>query len=482
MNESSGAFFDPASFDRLTGGDAAFLDVESELTRMAVAACLVFEAAPSRLEDGRLDLDGIRARVARRLEEMPRYRQRLATSPLERRPIWVADEHFDLDRHIRHHVLSTGRLAELRSFCADQAASAFDRDHPLWQLWVIENLEDDRFAILIKAHHCMVDGIAGIELLRSMLDVEAGPLEDRIHHHRRRRTPSRIELAWLEAIERAKANARLVRDSFGALREPGELIREAGDLGRGLWYAQRYELHAASDTPLNHPASGDRSCAWLDLEISRIDEIRKAKGGTLNDVVVATLSLALDRLLEARGIPRRELLEMDLRVTCPVNTRSRGHRSEAANQIALLVVPLPTGESDPLVVLDRVRESLAEAKDSHMVEVLEAILRLADWLPRRFARGLVHYALKVRSANLVVTNIPGPRGPLHLGRSRLLAAYPIVPLMPGHALCVAVLSQAGTLHWGLNADRQAVRDLADWPGAIEEAFERLHAAATGSGD
>ena len=169
---------------------------------------------------------------------------------------------------------------------------------------------------------------------------------------------------------------------------------------------------------------------------------------------------------------------MDFRVTCPVNTRPRGLRSEAANQISTLVAPLPVGEAEPLTVLDRTREALAQAKDSHMADALESVLHLVDWLPRVVSRKLVRHVLKVRTANIVVTNVPGPPAPLYLMESRLLAAYPIVPLMPGHAVCVAVLSYAGRLHWGLNADSQALEHMEDWGPAIVEAFETLHAAAT----
>lgn len=480
MSITSQGSFRGAEFDRLTGGDALFLDVESGLTRMFVAVCLLFEAGPSNLENGRLDFERIRSRVGARLADIPRYRRRLSVSPLERRPIWLDDPEFDLDRHVRHRELpGHGAMHQLETLCADLAARDLDRDHPLWELWVIEGVEEGRFAVLMKAHHSMVDGIAGMQLLQSVLDVEPKDAELSEAHWAPNRVPHVIELAALELADRVRAMARLASDAWTAFGRPRELIDDAKMLAKGFRHAERFELHPASDSPLNHPVSADRRIGWWDVELTRIEEIRRAKGGTLNDVVVATLALALGRVLEERGFPAGELRDMDLRVTCPVNTRPRGRPSEAANQISLLVAPLPVGEDDPLVVLDRVRESLAVAKDSNMVVAVHSILRLADWMPRFVSRELVRYALKVRSANVVVTNIPGPPLPLFLLKSRLLAAYPIVPLMPGHSLCVAVLSYAGRLHWGLNADWQAVADLEDWSRAIEEAFERLHSASVG---
>lgn len=469
---------DPSSFDRLPGGDALFLDVESDWTRMFVAVCLLFEAAPLRRGDGSLDFDRIRRRVASRLESSPRYRQRLERSPLEGRPIWVDDAGFDLDRHVHFHSLASGgRMHQLETFCGERAAEDLDRSHPLWQLWVIDGVRGDRVALLMKAHHCMVDGIAGMQLLESVLDVEPTEESDPVGHWQPSPTPGRLGLALLEASERWSATRRLVSDARAELRRPGELALRATELARGLWHAQRFETHPASDSPLNHPASADRRCAWSELDLERVEAIRRAKGGTVNDVVVAAVCLALGRMLVDRGFSRESLQERDFRVACPVDTRSSGGDRTAANQISLMVAPIPVGEPDPLRVLDAVREALAEAKDSQMVGALETVLGVSEWIPKPLARGLVRLALAARSANLVVTNVPGPPVPLYLLGSRLLAAYPIVPLMPGHSLCVAVLSYAGRLHWGLNADWQAIPELADWIRALEESFEALHEAA-----
>jgi WS/DGAT/MGAT family acyltransferase len=466
-------------YERLGNEDAVFLDVESPRNDMNVGVCLVFEAGPWVREDAGIDFDRLCTYIESRLEENHRYRQRLATTPIEGRWIWVDDEDFEISNHVRRVRLpEPGRTEQLQTLCAELIPPQLSRDRPLWEFWVIEGLESGELALLAKAHHCMVDGVAGMQLLLSLLTTEPTDAFDPPWPWTPLGTPGPLRLALSDGTRHVESLFGLVRRSASALLDPRPLVGASRELRQGFADLGRVEVHPVSDTPLNQPRGPGRVVEWRSFDIARIDEIRAARGGTLNDVVIATVTIALGILFEAWGIDRAEQRNLEIRIACPINRRPAGRRVATGNRISLLVARVPVGERDPLRILDEVRETMAEAKRSHMADAVDSIVALGDWMPRPMSRALTRMALQARSTSLVVTNVPGPPVPLYLLKSRLLRVHPIVPLLPGQALGVAVLSYAGRLQLGFNADRRAFRDLPLWASAMEQAFEALHADAT----
>lgn len=470
--------------ERLRPGDVLFLDAESDRNAMQIGVCLVFEGAPIS-GSGRLapDPDALTGLLEARLRPLPRARQRLASTPIEGRPVWIHDRDFDLRRHLRYARLETdGDDAALRDRCAEFLSEPLDLAHPLWMILVLEGLADDRFALVVKAHHCLADGVAGIEILRALL----GPSPQASHALRstapREAAPSGLERILAEAIDRVGDLSALGRQALDAARRPREFAEQLVDrsISRSIGFLRILELSRtpASPTVLDVAVGTKRSLEWIETDLARIREIQRRRGGTVNDIVVGTLAIALGRHLDASGIPREEQASMVVRVAIPVNRRAPRERGPIGNQIALIFAALPIAEIDPLVALDKTRVVLAAAKASHTSDALDLVLELAAWTPRRLTRALTRLAAtRLRPANLVVTNVPGPAQPLELLGAPLLAAYPIVPLMPGHALTIAVLSYAGRLFWTFHADPDAIPDLKSWSMAVQRAFEDLHEAA-----
>jgi WS/DGAT/MGAT family acyltransferase len=469
------------SYERLRNADVLFLDAESDGNAMQIGLCMIFAQAPgpgsARCAP---DPDRLLGFVESRLDCHPRYRQKLAKTPIDRWPVWISDLDFDLRRHVRYERFGPGsNEMSLRDRSAAFLAEPMDLDHPLWAILVLEGFAKDRFALVVKAHHCMADGIEGVELLHAMLDVEARSDFLRTPLRRLEESPSWGSLALSNGLERARAFMDLARGTLAAARRPAEVIdRFVGD-SLGLLHFLELARKPKHPTALDAPAGPERGIEWMATDLSRIREIQEHRGGTVNDVVLATVSLALGRFLEAGGMTHEDQKSMALRVAIPVNRRGARDRAEGGNHISLMIAPLPIAERDPLVVLDKTRMVLAAAKASHMSDALAFIVDATEWMPRMVAHSLTRLALtRVHPASLVVTNVPGPVQPLYLLEASLESAYPIVPLMPGHALNVAVLSYAGRLFWTFHADAFAIGDLVGWSKEVQCAFEDIHAAAT----
>ena len=471
-------------YERLRPGDVLFLDVESDRNAMQIGVCLVFEGTPAagsrRLAP---DPDALIGLLETRLRRFPRALQRLATTPMEGRPIWIPDEKFDSRRHVHYARLEPDSDdSALRARCAEFLSEPLDFEHPLWMILVLEGLTADRFALVVKAHHCLADGVAGIEILSALLSPISGEVSVLEPVASPEAAPSWPKLMLADAIDRVSDLSALGHHALSAVRRPRESAGRLFDraISQSIGFLRILELSRtpASPTVLDVSVGTERSLEWIGTDLARIREIQRRRGGTVNDIVVGTLAIALGRYLDASGIPREEQASMVVRVAIPVNRRAPREREQIGNQIALIFAALPIAEIDPLVALDKTQVVLAAAKASHTGDALELVREIAEWTPRRLTRALTRFAAtRLRPANLVVTNVPGPAQPLELLGARLLAAYPIVPLMPGHALTIAVLSYAGRLFWTFHADPDAIPDLKTWSKEVQRAFEDLHEAA-----
>jgi WS/DGAT/MGAT family acyltransferase len=460
-------------WERLSALDAAFLEVEDESCPMHVGAVAVFEAGPLARPDGGVDIERIHALVEGLL--VPRYRQRIARIPLTGHPVWVDDARFNLHYHLRHVSLpAPGDERLLKRLAGHVMSLPLDRSKPLWELWVVEGLAGGRFAIVTKTHHCMIDGVGSADLMVATMRARptgAGPKPKR---WRPRPAPSARELLLGELRRTAGGGLSALGAAGRAARRPLATLRAAGDALLGVREALGASLHQASPTPLNVPIGPHRRFDWLRFDLSEVKRVKNALGGTVNDVVLATVAGALRRFLRARG---ENVAELDFRAMLPVNIRTRDQAGAFGNRVTMMAAELPLAERDPRRRLRRVIESTRELKASRQargVELLEEVSELGlTTLFAQFAR----LTAFTRPFNVVVTNVPGPQFTAYLLDAPLVAAYPLVPLYRNQALGIALFSYDGGLFWGLNADWDAVPDLHDLVGALASEFDALRAAA-----
>jgi WS/DGAT/MGAT family acyltransferase len=463
------------AYEWLSGQDHTFLLAESDNAPMHVAAVGIFEAGPMRGEDGGLRAERFLESMQSILHRIPRYRQRLEFSPLENRPVWVDDRHFQLRYHVRHAALpKPGTLAQLKELAGWILSRQLDRARPLWEAWLVEGVEGgEQFALITKVHHCMIDGAAGADLIQIMLSPSPRTQVEEPARFAPRPVPTQLELARDEIVRGA---ARVARAAGSLARlAGGERARLAGDLRKraaSLRKLAGYALRPASHTPLNGEVGPHRQLDWLTMPLEDVLELRKVFGCSLNDVVLATVAGAVRKYLVLR---RAEPSILDFRVSAPVNMRRAAERGQLGNHVSSWILPLPIAEKDPLTRLAKIREETAQLKRSDAAAGVETLLALAEWLPPRVLARAV--GLASGPANMIVTNVPGPGFPLYLAGAKLLGMYPVVPLLPRTGLGVALFSYDGRLCWGFAVDQDLVPDVPSFVRAVRDSFEELRAAA-----
>ena len=465
------------SYERLGVTDRIFLEMESYEAHLHVAGCFLFDAGPLRGETGGIDFERISRYVESRLDRIPRYRQRVQTIPVEGDPIWVDDPSFNLRYHLRHtHLPPPGDVRQLKRLCGRVVSQMLDRGKPLWELWIVDGLEGDRFALIPKVHHCMTDGIGGVELLGNLLtstptkSFEPGPT------WRPRPAPSRGRLVRDALRRRLSTPASIARGLVDSARTPRASLERASETARGISEAGALTFNPASSTPINGPIGSHRRFDWLALDLSAVKEVKSRSGVTVNDVALAIATGAFSRFLERRGIGLHEQTELDYRAACPVNVRTQEQVGELGNRVANLIVKLPLAERDPLRRLRTIHEAMNELKSSSQRLAMGAIERLGEVTHPSLLTFFARENVERRSSNFVLTNVPGPQQRWHLLEAPLLETYPVVPLLPQHGVDLAVMSYCGGLYWGFNADWEQVPDLHDLVEAAESSFQELHDA------
>jgi WS/DGAT/MGAT family acyltransferase len=441
---------------------------------MHVAATLIFDAG-SVATPGGIDFEQLCRHVEQRLSTTPRLRQRLEHVPLEGHPVWVDHTRFSLGSHVRHTSLPRpGDLQLLKRLSGRVMSQKLDRGKPLWEMWIVEGLENGSFALILKAHHCAVDGVGGAQLLSALLDSEP-------HGSARigtapvwlpRPAPSRTALLRDALAQRALAPLRLAASLAERARDPGGAMSTGRSFLGSLWQAFGAGLTPAPATPLNRPIGPHRRFDWLTFDLEDVKEVKNRLGGTVNDVVLATVAGGLRKFFKLRD-PGIQL--NDLRVLVPVNTRGAGEAHACGNHVSGWLVSLPVREWHPMKRFEEVREVTARLRASPPVTGLDFLAIPGGTFLALGAR----FIEKLQPFNLVVTNVPGPPSHLHLVGARLREVYPQVPLFPGQGLGIALLSYAGKLHWGFNADCHIVPDLQDLVRAIAESFADLQDEARG---
>ena len=447
------------AYARLSELDRSFLIYERDAAApMHVGAVQIYEAAPLRGRAGCIDLERLLEYTASRLHLLPRYRQRVEPAPLDAHPIWVDDARFNLRYHVRHSRLPRpGDERTLKRTCARILEQPLDLDRPLWELWLVEGLADDRVALVSKVHHCMVDGISGVDLMQTLMAPEPHEKVEAPALWRPRPGPSAFDYAAEELVRRAGAPLRLARalrrvvtDEEGSRGELLERLRATARVIEG-------SLHGATAAPFNQPIGPHRRFDWLATSLDEIDRVRGRLGGTVNDVVLAVVAGALSRWL--RKSRQTDVDALEFKVMTPVSLRLAGERGKLGNRVAAWFVPLPLAEHDRRRRYQLVREATERLKRRHEALGGETITQVVEWLGPAPASLAARLLQRSSPFNMVVTNVPGPRAPLYLLGARMLEAHPLVPLLGTLGLGIALLSYERTLSWGFTADWELVPDL-----------------------
>jgi WS/DGAT/MGAT family acyltransferase len=456
--------------DRLSAVDASFLAAEKESSHMHVGGVMIFEGPPPSAED-MLD------HIGSRLHLVPRYRQKLAFPRFEMgRPLWVDDPSFNLEYHVRYTALaSPGDLDQLRKLTARIFSQRLDRSKPLWECWLVQGLEDDRFAIINKTHHALVDGVSGVDLATVLFDLgpvppERGEVPEWTPHPE----PSQAQLIaeGLKGLVRRPADVG--RRALQAAGHPEHTVERVREAAQGLGEVAWANLNPAPDTPLNVPIGSHRRIFWVRTELEQFKAIKNSLGGTVNDVVLAVVAGALGRWLRTRGI-RTEGLE--LRAQVPVSIRTDDEQNRLGNRIAVMRAPLPVYARDPAERLRIVRESMQGLKESKQALAAQVIAGLEDFAPPTILSMASRMNWSTRLFNMIVTNVPGPQLPLYMQGRELLEVVPVAFLPENYALTIAAMSYNGKLDFSLLGDYDAMPDIEQVGHYVEDALDELLEAA-----
>ncbi len=459
-------------YDRLSALDATFLAIETPNVHMHVGSVQLFQGEPLRAADGSLDFERIRGLSEPALRRSGRFRQRLERIPGFGHPVWVDDARFNLDYHLRHTSLpEPGDTRQLKRLAGRIFSQKLDPHRPLWEMWIVEGLEDGRFAVITKIHHCMIDGISGADLMAGFMQ---GSAEERVATPSvrwvPRPSPSGAQLLTGELRRRASLPGKVIGAGLSALREPLHAVDRARRAVESMAAALSHGLGSASATPLNDAVGPYRRFDWTRMELSAVKQVKDRLGGTVNDVVLAVVSGAMREFLGRRSV---SVEGIDFRAMLPVNIRGEDQHGKLGNRVAFLMARLPLQEKDPRSRLRCVIETTQELKASSTVAGGELIEEISDWTTGALFAGFSRLTARTRSYNMVVTNVPGPQFPVYLAGARMDETYPLVPLFSNQALGIALFSYNGTLFWGFNADWDAVPDLHDLVLLVHQEFEAL---------
>ncbi|HEX7610548.1 MAG TPA: wax ester/triacylglycerol synthase family O-acyltransferase [Solirubrobacteraceae bacterium] len=465
--------------DRLTPVDASFLHQEGAVSHMHIGGLTIVEGpAPT--------MDEFLEQIRRRLHLVPRYRHKLAHTALDSgRPVWIDDPSFNLDYHVRHTALpAPGRWEQLQDLTARIFSQQLDRSKPLWEMWLIEGLEDGRFALITKTHHSLIDGIAGVDLATVLFDLSPDPpvLTNSGRPWKPHPEPGTAHLVAAGLIGAARTGVALAEGALDALSHPERALSRAREAAEGVGEIVWAGLNPAPETPLNVPIGPHRRFVGIAAELDDFKAIKNTLGGTVNDVVLAVVAGALRSFLISRG---RRTEGVELRALVPVSVRTEDEQNRGGNRIVVMRGPLPVYITDPLDRLRFVSQAMAGLKESKQALGAEVISGAQNFAPPTILAQASRLNFSTRLFNLIVTNVPGPQFPLYVLGREMQQAIPVAFLPENHALAIAIMSYNGQLNFGLLGDFDALPDIgviganisAELAGLLELAREASAAPA-----
>jgi diacylglycerol O-acyltransferase / wax synthase len=439
--------------DRLSSTDASFLTQENESAHMHIGGVCVFEGPPPGYVE-------FLEHVEARLHLVPRYRQKLAFPPLQSgRPVWVDDPRLNLEYHVRHSSLpAPGDDDQLALLVGRTFSQRLDRSKPLWEMWLVQGLEGNRFALISKTHHALVDGISGVDLATVLFDANPVPvgLTPPVRPWEPHPEPSDAELfaRGMEGV--ARIPLRIARRAVRAAKKPRDTAAQLTETAQGFGEIAWELMNPAPKVPLNSEIGPHRRFRWVHASLADFKVVKDAFGGTVNDVVLAVAAGAMRRWLRARGIRTPGL---GLRALVPVSLRTDEDRGMLGNRLAVVRAPLPVYVEDPIERLRIVREEMGKVKQSKQVMGAEAIVALNDFAPPTVLAQAARLNFSTRLFNMIVTNVPGPQFPLYVLGRELETVVPVAFLPNKHALALALFSYNGNMSFGLLADFDVMEDI-----------------------
>ncbi|MEO8690214.1 MAG: wax ester/triacylglycerol synthase family O-acyltransferase [Solirubrobacteraceae bacterium] len=443
--------------------DASFLHVEDDVSHMHIGSVGIFEGpAP--------DHASVLAAVGAKLPLVPRYRQKVRFLPLALgRPAWVDDPHFNLEYHVRQTALpGPGGDEELRNLVGRVMSQPLDRAKPLWEMWIAEGLDAGRWALISKVHHSMVDGVSGTDLMSILLDGERDPeAQPQVLWHAEPE-PGSVSLVAAALVGAPGSGARTL---LAAARHPRRVAGRVADLSRGM-VSMRGLLRPGRGTSLNGPIGPHRRWDWARGRLADVKTIRRAHGGTVNDVVLAVITRGFRELLLSRGEPVDGEV---VRTLVPVSVRAAHEHGTYDNKVSAMFAELPVGAADPLERLRLVRAQMEDLKESHQAVGGEVLTSLGGFAPAMLLAVAGRLATRApqRSVNTVTTNVPGPQHAMYLTGRRMLECFPFVPLAGHVRVGVAIFSYDGALDFGVTGDYETAPDIAVLCGGIEQGIQEL---------
>lgn len=451
--------------DRLTGLDASFLHLEDGPAHMHVGSTFIF-AGPAP------GYEAFHEHIASRLHLVPRFRQRLRFVPLRQgRPIWVDDPRFNLRYHVRHTALPTpGSEEQLRTLAARIFSQRLDRSKPVWELWLVAGVAGDRFAVIGKSHHCLVDGVSGMDITTVLFDAQPDPPDlPQPAPWAPEPEPSDTQLMARTVLERVARPAEALRGVRAIFRRPRQIAASALDGLESVGALARAGV-AAPSSPFNVAISPYRRLAWVRADLDQFKRVKDEVGATVNDVIVTAVAGALGRFLRARG---HATAGVELKAMIPVSVRTADEHGNLGNRVSAFSAPLPVGIEDPRERLATVSAALDDLKDSRQAVGASILTSLADFAPPTILGEVGRVQARQRFFNMVVTNVPGPQFPLYLIGRELLDAFPMVPLAKRQAVCFGIMSYNGRVDFGIVGDHAVMPELDALGEDLEDAIAEL---------
>jgi len=456
------------NYDRLSVQDNSFLVMEGPNAHMHVASTIIYDAGPLRTEEGGVDIDRILSATESYLHLIPRYRQKLRFVPVFGHAVWVDDEHFDLGYHVRHTALpQPGSDEQLQRLSSRIMAQPLDRTRPLWETWIVEGLEGNRWAMISKIHHCMIDGSSGVDLAQVMMSVTPDRSLREVPRYIPKPAPSDGELFRDELAYRVSLPAKALRGLGDFARESEDVVAEVSKRAQIL--ASLFGVgFSRSATPLNGPLGPHRRFAWLETPMDDLKALRRALRCSVNDVVLTIVTGAVRSYMQRRGV---DPAAIEFKASTPVSVRGEAERGELGNRVSSWVIDLPIDEEKPLEQLARIHETTVHLKETNQALGVEMMMKVAEWTPA----SLLSLGAQSSSGpvNTIVTNVPGLQQPLYVQGAEMLSCYPQVPLLEGMGVGFALTSYNGKMCWGFNANPDVVPDLAALVELVEQSIENV---------